>query len=314
MASSEPFRPLKSSAMASPTARSPEKSAWAGLGLHSHVQAKLDQTPLRPDDLRRQTIHAILHAHHTHIRIPPATSTTLVLHAALQTVLRSHPTHLNHPSILLLATHPAALHPHARAAARLSHSAQPAQHAPRSLDADLQLARAPGPRPPICITTLPRAGLLLQHNALHLHPLAILVLDLRSPPALNHHSTAELRPLLTALPAHVQLVVLQSLNSHLPPALAALLDRTVERSIRTNLQATPDLSSSSSSAEASSSPALSLMIPSPPLAHHHHHHHSLPRPHQHHRQLSAQRSPPPAHIHQQKTPPAYLKKTKTTYS
>jgi hypothetical protein len=130
------------------------------------------------------------------------------------------------------------------------------------LSTDLEIARR-SVGSPIWITTLPRAGLLLQQQALSLNRLSILLLDLRHSNHLNHHTLAELEPLINSLGPHVQLIFLISLNTRVSPALSQLITQKMETSIRFNLsnQNTPALTPTSLSPSPSHSVS---QIPSPP--------------------------------------------------
>ncbi|PLW17317.1 hypothetical protein PCANC_14139 [Puccinia coronata f. sp. avenae] len=251
------------------------KSAWAGLGLDRQVVRNLDATPLVPEDLHKRIVRCILQAHHLEIAVPSGSSTTHVVQAAVISFVASKlkdsspsPPHAS-PTVLVLCTNPARVERHSAAGKLLAREVEGLElkdmdhH--ESLSDDLEIARRSSGSRPIWITTLARVGILLQQQVLSVDRLSILVLDLRHAQQLNHHTVAELEPLLHSLGAHVQLIMLLSLNARVSPALSSLVTRKMEASIRINLNShsTPSLSATSNSSTPSQPVS---QIPSPPSA------------------------------------------------
>lgn len=213
---------------------------------------------LIPEDLHKRIVRCILQAHHLEIVVPPGSNTTTAIQAVLISfvasklkIASSSPTSAASPMVLVLCIDTIAVERHCTAAKLLGRNVEglePGQMGHHdSLSVDLVLAKTCMNRP-LWITTLARLGILLQHRVLSMERLSILVLDLRHSHQLNHHTVAELEPLISSLAPHVQLVMLLGLNARVSPALSSLVNGKMEASIRINLSScssTPSLSASS---------------------------------------------------------------------
>jgi len=216
---------------------------------------------LIPEDLHKRIVRCILQAHHLEIVVPPGSNTTNALQAVLisfvsfvaskMKIASSSPPSPASPMVLVVCIDTIAVERHCAAAKLLGRDVEGLELGQMdhhdSLSVDLVQARTCMNRP-LWITTLARLGILLQHQVLSLERLSILVLDLRHSPQLNHHTVAELEPVISSLAPHVQLVMLLSLNARVSPALSSLVNGKMEASIRINLNlcsSTPSLSASS---------------------------------------------------------------------
>ncbi|KAA1076175.1 hypothetical protein PGT21_035446 [Puccinia graminis f. sp. tritici] len=246
---------------------------WNGFGLDKQVIKNLEKLSLVPEEIHKRIILSILKADHLEIIVPPDSHTTTAIQAALISYLitsssNDHtpaPTQTS-PMVLILCMNTHSVERHTLVCKQLGTDIgaldlEDINHS-ECLSTDLEIARR-SVDSPIWITTLPRAGLLLQQQALSLNRLSILLLDLRHSNHLNHHTLAELEPLINSLGPHVQLIFLISLNTRVSPALSQSITQKMESSIRINLsnQNTPALTPTSLSPTPSHSVS---QIPSPP--------------------------------------------------
>lgn len=241
------------------------KDPWSDLGLDRKIAHQLNLMSLIPNEFLRRIIRSILRAQHLEIIAPPQSLTTKAVEACLMSFLalelKNHPGYpipsVTSPLVLVLCLSPERVNRHLMISKQLALNLPGLGidhiHPFNSLSTDLQELSSPSIDRPVLMTTLTRSNILLQHHLLALDRLSIIVIDLRHSNQFNHHTVAELEPLINSLGPQVQIILLFSLDARIPNTLSNLITCKMESSIRINLSN----SSSSATISPSTSPTLS---------------------------------------------------------